>query len=472
MSTGTRFEALFKHRVAAAMRRQRAVVLARTLAVSGTAVLLAALVLRIFLGGSVVSTVAWGWLASVGVACSFWFLRPRNQQLLRRDVAGAIDREHAAGGAALAASWVLEGRTRSRLGAVVLRDADNACVDLGRRGSPPFPTTWLGVALGLLCLSLLVPTLPSLLGGGGRGMTSATPPAGGGLGASPPPVSGSGAGVVGVGAATERPDLSELARFEIRTDHRIYLIGEEIRLTAALRPLADAGGDVPLDVVVGVTDGLPSEDVGFGAGVHPIRAPWDWSFPEAGDEPLEGHLQLKTYLENFQIYKVGLITIEAWVASRGDGTSRPVRGGLASNQITIQIAENRKRQRVRKPEPVAKKRTPKKLKSDPKKEEKDRGRRGRNKPELGDPDRLKAAQRKKKAVKPLLSDGPTVDKEVIVFEREQGGDAPPPPAKRTLADSPARTFIKREEHAVERIGLSPLDRRLVKSYWDAVMKKK
>ena len=53
MSTGTRFEALFKHRVAAAVRRQRAVVLARTLAVSGAAVVIVALALRVWGDGGV-----------------------------------------------------------------------------------------------------------------------------------------------------------------------------------------------------------------------------------------------------------------------------------------------------------------------------------------------------------------------------------------------------------------------------------
>jgi len=468
MSTGTRFEALFKHRVAAAVRRQRAVVLARTLAVSGAAVVIVALALRVWGDGGGVSAVAWGWLVALAVACICAIVLPRDRHPLRRDVASALDREHDARGAVLAASWVLEGGACSRLGAVVLRDADISCAGPVRPGSPPLPTTWLGVALGLLCLSLLVPTLPAPSLTSGRGMSSTLPPPQGEGGSPPPPVSGTEA--VGVGAA--RPDLSELARFEIRTDHRVYLLGEEIRLTAVLRPLADAGGSVPLEVVIGVTDGLPSRDVGLGDGVRPIRAPWEWSFPGAGSPPLLGHLSLNSYLEKFQIYKVGIITIEAWVAPRGDGSSGLVRGGLASNQITVQIAANRKRQRVRKPEPVQTKRSNKKPRSDPGKDKKDRGRGGRNKPELGDIDRLKNAQRKAKAVKPLLSDGLTVEKEVIVFDRELGGEAPPPPAKKPVVEPPARTFIKREEHAVERIGLSPLDRRLVKTYWDAILKKK
>ena len=46
MSAGTRFETLFKDRVAVALRRERATVLARTLAVGGMAVVVAALALR------------------------------------------------------------------------------------------------------------------------------------------------------------------------------------------------------------------------------------------------------------------------------------------------------------------------------------------------------------------------------------------------------------------------------------------
>lgn len=468
MSIGTRFEVLFNDRVAAAVRRQRAVVLARTLAIGGTAVVVAALSLRIWGDGGVVSAVAWGWLIALAIACACAYFLPRGGRPLRRHVASALDQEQDAGSAVLAASWVLEGQARTRLGAIVLRDADDSCSETTRRGSPPVSTTWLGVALGLLCLSLLVPTLPSPFAGIGRATPAGVSDAdGGGQDRAP----GAGKGSATAGGPAGPPDLSELARFEIRTDHRIYLIGEPIWLTAVLRPLADAG-DVPLEVVVGVTDGLPSKDVGFGVGVRPIRVRWNWSFPDIGDEPLQGRLELNSYLEAFGIYKVGLITIEAWVAPKGDGTSGPVVGGLASNQITIQIAENRKRQRVRKPEPVEKKRTPNKPKSDPKKDKKKRGRRGNQKPpDLGDPDRLKNAQRKAKAIKPLLSDGPTVDKEVVVFNREEGGNQAPPPAKRTLVEEPARTFIKREEHAVEKLGLSPRDRRLVKQYWDAVLKK-
>jgi len=260
-----------------------------------------------------------------------------------------------------------------------------------------------------------------------------------------------------------------VARFEIRTNQKVYLLGEPIELTAVLRPLADAGGSVPLDVVVGLSDGLPSQDRGFGIGVRPVEAPWEWSLPGARDEPLEDRVDLVPHLRRFQIYKVGLITIEAWVAPRGHEEGVVV-GGLASNRVTIQIAENRRKLQVRKPEPTQKKRSPQNRKRTRQKDGNAEARRGASRPKQGKPDRMAAAKRKAQAVKPLLASGPTTEKEVEVFERERGGTAPPPPPV-PLPEAPTRTFIKREEHAVKRLGLSPRERRLVRSYWDAILKK-
>ncbi len=414
------------------------------------------------------SAAGWGWALAASVSTAYGLLRRTDQPALRRDVATRMDRERSAGGAVLAATWLAEGGTRSRLGAMVLRDADSVCSDPEPRGSRPLPTSWLGLALGLLCLSMLVPTLPlGDLFGAGVDASSATQGS-----ADPSPVPG--AEVPGLtepsgGSPAPPPDLSEVARFEIRTNQKVYLLGEPIELTAVLRPLADAGGSVPLDVVVGLSDGLPSQDRGFGIGVRPVEAPWEWSLPGARDEPLEDRVDLVPHLRRFQIYKVGLITIEAWVAPRGHEEGVVV-GGLASNRVTIQIAENRRKLQVRKPEPTQKKRSPQNRKRTRQKDGNAEARRGASRPKQGKPDRMAAAKRKAQAVKPLLASGPTTEKEVEVFERERGGTAPPPPPV-PLPEAPTRTFIKREEHAVKRLGLSPRERRLVRSYWDAILKK-
>jgi len=419
-----------------------------------------ALFLRLADEDGVVLKVAWGWMAVLGLGVLAAWLLPRERDELRRRVAHTIDEERDAAGAVLAAAWVLEGRSPSRLGGLVVRDADRACAPEERRGSAPLPATSLTLALGLLCLSLLLPTVPSPFGGVG---VSVAPEAE--VGASV--ISGSHLSQASEGsaAAAPPPDLGEVARFEIRADRQIYVIGEEIRLTALLRPLAEVGADVPLSVVIGLADGLPSTDVGFGVGVRPVRPGWKWILAEGAKEPLEGRIELRPHLERFGLYKVGLLTIDAWTLTESGADA--IDGGARSNTLTIQIAPNRKRQRIRKPEPVERKRQPKK-KNDPNKDKKDRGKRGEKPPELGDPDRLPDAQRKAKAVKPLLTDGSMVDKEVAVFERERGGEQVPSPSKLPEAMSPTRSFIKSEEQAVKRLLLTPRDRRILKDYFDAL----
>ncbi|MAG55583.1 MAG: hypothetical protein CMJ83_04755, partial [Planctomycetes bacterium] len=325
----------------------------------------------------------------------------------------------------------------------------------------------LVVALGLVALSLLLPTVPSpaRIGASGPLAVSRTePPANGGRSVGP--------GGEGGGAArgtAKRPDASELARFEIRTDRKIYLLGEDIRLTAVLRPKAGVGRDVPLEVMIGVTDGLPSPDVGFGIGVRPIAPGWSWTVPEDPSTPPQSDtLVLNGDLRRFGIYKVGLLTIQAW-AVPSDETH--VEGGLVANTLTIQIAENRLKQRIRKPNPVDFAKNPRKKKSDPKKDKQGRGKRGDKKPRPGPKDRLERAQRKAKAVKPLLTDGPRVEKEVEVFDRQRGGQAPRPRPRPPATETPARTFIKQEEEAIRRVPLTPRDRRVLKRYFDAVRRR-
>lgn len=459
------FHSLFRGRVTGAVRRSRATMLGRFIAWGGCGVVVAAAALRVTGSDDVVSFVAWGWATVVVLAVGAAGVLPRERPKTRRDVARSLDEERGAAGAVLSASWLLEGRTESRLSALVVRDADRVCTPDERRGSAPVPTTWLTLALGLICLSLLLPTVPSPFGGPGRAVGARSVGDAAAIGGAAAP-NGGGA-EDGAKAAAPAPDLADLARFEIRTDHQIYVLGEEIRLTGLLRPLAHVGEDVELSVVVGLADGLPSTDVGFGIGVRPVRPEWDWVLSEGSDETLRGRLDLRAHLERFGIYKVGLITIDAWVLPDEDAR---LSGGVQSNRLTIQIAPNRKRQKVRKPEPVEKKRQPKK-RNDPRKDKEDRGNRGGKPPELGEKDRLKHAERKAKAVKPLLADGPTVDKEVEVFERQEGGDAPRPRAPKPEPESPSRTFIKSEEQAVKRLRLTPRDRRILKDYFDAIRRR-
>ena len=63
---------------------------------------------------------------------------------------------------------------------------------------------------------------------------------------------------------------------------------------------------------------------------------------------------------------------------------------------------------------------------------------GQDKPKLGDPDRLAGAKRFTSLVQPIINAGPTVDKEVSVFEREPGGPAAPLPVARKPFEDRAR----------------------------------
>jgi hypothetical protein len=430
-------------------------------ALAGALVLLAlALWRRLLVGEEALGLLAWGWAALLALAALCWMLSFRPRPGDRRRAAGALDAHVRARGAVLTAIHLDETGGAARLAPLVLRAADRSLdtADLPRAARPRSAS--LSAALGLAVAGIIVASLPVESGTirtaiRSEGAAAAVPGAGGGSGA---------AGTSSARDRSARPDLEELAELHLQTEKPIYLMNERVHAWVTLVPKAGVGEAVSVEIVLGMTDGLPSADVGFGVGIRPLKLR-DATLPATPEEGSQRQrIALRPFLERLGMWKPGLLTFEAYAKPSGEAEDL-VSGGLVSNQVTIQIAENRTREQIRKPNPSEVARTPDRQDPDPKKDAEGTGMQGGDGPKLGAPDRLPDAARRAEAVKPLLADGPRVQKEVNVFDREAGGAGARTSPEPEVPDSPVRTFLRRAEASIPRLSLSPADREILRRYF-------
>jgi hypothetical protein len=86
---------------------------------------------------------------------------------------------------------------------------------------------------------------------------------------------------------------------------------------------------------------------------------------------------------------------------------------------------------------------------------------------LGAPDRLPEARRVGVAVEPLFNDGPSIEKDVSVWDREKGGPAtPPPPPPPVPATAPPRAPSPAKETDLVPPTFGPADRDAVRRYFE------
>jgi hypothetical protein len=276
-------------------------------------------------------------------------------------------------------------------------------------------------------------------------------------------------------AAAMAPDASEAGpefgpglldtavTLELRTDRVTYLLGEEIHVTMIARARGLLDEALVLESRVGVADGSPSPDQGFGEGFRTVEFPGPLSLAREAGSVVESRLRLRATLEHWGIYHPGLYTLDARAALQRDD---PAAGAVASNRVTIQVSENRLRQRYRQPSPVEPRpqANAPRAGGEPKKQS---GRRaGGDRPGDEAGKRLPDVRTHDAAVKPLLSDGPHLEKEVEVFEREHGGDRPRPPAQRNgLPPEVNLDFARRREEVLRKLRLTPLETILVRNYF-------
>jgi hypothetical protein len=266
-------------------------------------------------------------------------------------------------------------------------------------------------------------------------------------------------------AADPRPDLRDLARLSLKAGRRTLAENEELVLGLELlmdRAVADA---VPLEVVLAVADGLPSPDQGFGVGWRVARLALDWRTPRENGGRLT-HLQsMNEALDAIGIPRRGMLTFVA--AARVADPYASVKGGVLSEPLTVRFSPNVEKSRTEAPTPAPTAKGESKAKPEPKPDDrkKDGEARGK-KPELGAPEELPDAQTYASLVRPLFNDGPTVEKDVAVYEREKGAVAtPPPPPTAEDAGAPARTFERRAEAALRRAAASPAEREALRRYF-------
>jgi hypothetical protein len=409
------------------------------------------------------------WTAIVLLAVFGWLALRLRPGASDGALASALDRRHHKAGLFSAAAFALGADPAPGLADVVLERADSAVggLSLGRRDH--VHRVRVKRALLFLVLSFLLALVP----GGPRGSVAGVG-AGSDGGASPEPGPDSREAVVDArpeSRDSQRVPLDEIARLTLKSDHQIYPLNGEIHLTVELQTLRPVASEVPLEVMLALTDGLPSPDVGFGEGWRPVPLRLNWSVPKEEGATIRQRFPLKETLQALKLYKPGLITATAFARPKDDGGD--VDDGARSNEITFQIAENKEDLQTKMPQQAP---SPQKQPEKPKPGEQkdDKGRQeGRSKPKLGDPDRLAGAQRVASLVQPIVNAGPTVDKEVSVFDQEKGGPAPPMPVPRKPPpDDASRTFLRRNEVPIQAPELSVEERDVLRRYFDSIRAQK
>ena len=183
---------------------------------------------------------------------------------------------------------------------------------------------------------------------------------------------------------------------------------------------------------------------------------------------------MKETLESLGIYRPGLVHGARRSRGRSTTAARSPRASR-SNEITFQVAENKEDladedAAAAGPGEAAREADP------PKKEEgATRGKRAAARASRSSaiPTGSPSAQRVASLVQPIVNPGPTVDKEVSVFEREPGGPAPPlPVAPQAADDTPSRTFLRRPEVPLVPPDLSAEERDVLRRYFDSIRAQK
>jgi hypothetical protein len=412
---------------------------------------------------------AWGLLAFAAIAafCGALMARAPSDAAL----ALALDRRHAKAGLFSAAAFVLRPEpSPGPLGALVLAQADSAVSGLPLLAR----VRHLRLHLKRIALFLLLSILVALVPGGPRGALSGI----GGGGADGPAKAEPGPESRGApeAAAESRNDagvaLDELVTLTLKSDHQIYGLNSEISLGVALETKRPIAADVPLELMLAITDGLPSPDVGFGPGFRPVPLRLGWSVPKEQGAVLKQWFPMKETMQALGIYKPGVFTCEVFALPAGDGGGGSVSGGVRSNELTFQVAENKEDLQSRVPQGQGQTKQPEKKAPDESTDEKGGGK-SKSRPKLGDPERLKEAQRVASLVQPIVNPGPTIEKDVSVFERERGGPpAPLPVPRKPHDDTPARTFLRRPEVPVVPPELSAEERDVLRKYFDSIRAQK
>jgi hypothetical protein len=264
-------------------------------------------------------------------------------------------------------------------------------------------------------------------------------------------------------AATKKEEVPDVA-ITVVSDRRIYTLEAPIELTFGLDVKRPATAAVPIEVRLGVSDGLPYPDAGFGDGFRVLSIPLGWS---VGTEPglLKRKFGVLEHLKSMGIYRPGLFTFV--VAAAPLTSPSPIDPGIMGNTLVVQVAENVEDLSARLRVPMGSKEE--KEKKEPSKEAPKKGDTEGSgvPPALGAPDRLPEARRVGVAVEPLFNDGPTIEKDVSVWEREKGGDTPPPPPPAPPPAAPAsRTPVFKKETDLVRPAFSPADRDAVRRYFE------
>jgi hypothetical protein len=260
-----------------------------------------------------------------------------------------------------------------------------------------------------------------------------------------------------------RPQLREAASLHLKAGRDVLHEGEELVLAIELLAERVVGEVVPLELVLAVADGLPSPDEGFGVGWRVARVPADFALPAAPGRTT--HLQpMRAALEAIGVPTRGMLTFVA--AARPLDPAAPVRGGVVSEQLTVRFSPNITRERTEAPSRPPEAKAGEKAKPAPSPEKQGENVARGGKPELGAPEALPDAATYASLVRPLFNEGPTVEKDVAVYERERGGEsAPPPPSPAPDAPPPPRTFERRPTSADSRPVVGPAERRAARDYF-------
>lgn len=375
-------------------------------------------------------------------------------------IAALIDAASGGDGLFSAAAHVLHRPAGGRLDAVVLARADRA-VDL----APPLPVVglprWTGPRILVwLAAAVVVAFLP----GGKDGILGGADRSRGGDAAEGPVPDRKGADRSrSADAEDRRPELRELARLNLTAGNKVLHENEELILGIELLTDRAVGVAVPLELVLAVSNGLPSPDEGFGVGWRTAKVPVEWSLPPNAPGRVM-HLQpMLQALKDIGMPREGFVTFLA--AARVSDPFAPVKGGVLSNQVTVRFSPNITKERTESPERPPEAKSGPKAKPAPKPEPKGDGTAKGAKPELGAPEPLPEADTYASLVRPLFNEGPTVEKDVAVYDRETGGPGVPPPTPPPSSTPPARTFERRPEAAVPRVALNAADRKAVRDYF-------
>lgn len=243
------------------------------------------------------------------------------------------------------------------------------------------------------------------------------------------------------------------------TDRAVYLLNEELNYT--LRMFTHDAGEGPVDVrVILRVDGTDTVDL-----------PLDWTIPAEAEQSIEATIPLRSILEQLKRWKPGLLTLETAVLPRERRADDE--RILESNRVTVELAENAKKDRAPAPQPAKKKPEPKpspnpqanEKKSDPKSQP-DAGREKPDPKDEPDPPPPEEIDAKPFVVEPLFSSDEKKERETRIYDRDptdatKRNPSPPDPSR--------REYSPEAEAAIKKARLSAREEILVRRYFEALM---